>query len=185
MNAINGVTLEDWTSACANLAGGMSLEEVCRILGIAEPFWEQTNMLWGEKINSIIAQDQEAAMRYSEMFTNPKLGKFANIKSNVKSLEEVLSVAPDFDTFQKIFWHSGVAFHYGYSPEEVVGSYGLDLLGWSQISVHYTKWYNEYVLSQYQSSPDTYNERLNETNLVSSKWQQYFEEYYKKHTPQY
>jgi len=45
MEAINGVTFEDWGAACGNIAQGMTAEEVCEILGLELPVWQKTTSI--------------------------------------------------------------------------------------------------------------------------------------------
>jgi hypothetical protein len=186
MERINGVTFEDWACACANITAGMSLEEACRILEIDELQWEHTNMLWGKKLGDLMTEDMGAATKFAEIFTNPKAGRFTHVESHVKSLEDVLKLVPDYNTYQKIFWHQSVAFAHGDSANEVIMSYGLDLLKWSQLANHYSEWYRGYVVPQQQQqclSNETYNTRFHETNQISNYWKKHFEEHYKGLAP--
>ena len=57
MEAINGVTFEDWGAASGNIAAGMSAEEVCEILGLELPVWQKTNEEWTGKLGDLMAED--------------------------------------------------------------------------------------------------------------------------------
>ncbi len=72
MEAINGVTFEDWACACGNLAQGMSEDEICKTLGVEMPVWSKTNDEWMGKLGDLMAADMNVATQYGDLFANPK-----------------------------------------------------------------------------------------------------------------
>ncbi|WP_435654255.1 hypothetical protein [Cellulophaga baltica] len=176
MEAINGVTFEDWGAASGNIAMGMSAEEVCEILGIELPVWQKTNEEWGGKLGDLMAQDMSIATTYGGYFTNPKVGKFAGIKSDVPSLASLLEKVPDFDAYQKIFNHQSAASEHGHDPVAALEQYGFNLQEWSQISMHYSTWSNEYL----NPNGAEYEQRFREISAIMDKWSQYWKENFKE-----
>ncbi len=174
MEAINGVTFEDWGAACGNIAQGMSEEEVCNVLGIELPVWQQTNEAWGGKLGDLMAQDMNLATTYSGYFTNPKVGKFAKT-GNASPLEGLLAQVPDYDAYQKIFWHQSTASEQGIDANSVLQEYGFNLHDWSQVSMHYMNWFNTYVQ---HGNPD-YEKNYRETSAIMEKWQNHWKDHYK------
>src|SRR3954471_20901682 len=47
---IHGVTLEDYSAACARIANGVSEAAVAAALGIEVPVWQEANLLWPERM---------------------------------------------------------------------------------------------------------------------------------------
>lgn len=173
MEAINGVTFEDWAAACANMAAGMSPEEVYKILGIETPVWEETNKKWGEKMADLASSNMEIAMQYAQIFQNPKVGKFANV-GNTASIEDTLKLVPDYDTFTKITVHQSKASEVGLDAGQIIAEYGLSLQQWGQISGHYSNWVREKI-HEGNATP----EEAEMFNTADKKWYEYFEEFYK------
>ena len=176
MEAINGVTFEDWGAACGNIAAGMSADEVCRILGIELPVWQKTNEEWTNKLGDLMAQDMNLATTYGGYFTNPKVGKFAESSTDVTTLDALLEKVPDYDTFQKIFFHQSIAAEHGVDTISVLQEYGFGLQEWSQISGHYSKKYHSDMADH--TSPE-YEQRFRETSAIMEKWQKHWKEHYK------
>lgn len=170
---INGIGFEDWAAAAANIAHGMPEEEVCKILGIEMPVWADTNVQWGEKMADLMASDMEIAMKYGEIFQNPKVGKFANV-GDTTNMEEVLQKVPDWDTFVKITEHQSKAAEVGLDAGEIIDGYGLSLQQWGQVGMHYSNWVKENIQDGNASEED-----LKMFNTANLKWQAYFEEFYK------
>lgn len=176
MESINGVSFEDWGAACGNIAAGMSEEEVIAILGIELPVWQQTNEAWGAKLADLMAEDINVATTYSNFFTNPKVGKFAGVASNVKSIEDLLAQVPDFDTYQKIFYHQSAAAQHGIDPTAVIEEYGFNLQDWGQLGQHYSAWYRNYL----DINSADYNDRFQETKEISDRWQAHWKDFYQE-----
>ncbi len=175
MEAINGVTFEDWGAACGNLAQGMSEEEVCQVLGIELPVWQKTNEAWGGKLGDLAAEDMEVMTTYSGFFTNPKVGKFAGAGAQTPSLDELLAKFPDYDSYLKVSIHQTVASEHGVDPTAIIESYGLNLQNWGQLNMHYSDWYHAYI----QNGSEGWGERHNEMEALRKKWETLFREQYK------
>lgn len=175
MEAINGVTFEDWGAACGNIAAGMSGEEVCKILGIELPVWQKTNEEWTNKLGDLMAADMSIATAYGGFFTNPKVGKFAGGSADVSTLDSLLVKVPYFDTYQKIFFHQSTAAEHGVDVISILEQYGFGLLEWSQLSGHYSQKFNEYMTS----GSEEHNKRFKEISAVMDKLQKHWAEHYK------
>ena len=174
MEAINGVTFEDWGAACGNIAQGMSEEEVCTVLGIESPVWQQTNEAWAGKLGDLMAADMNLATTYSNFFTNPKVGKFA-ASGTASSMDALLEQIPNYDAYQKVFWHQSIASEQGMDAGAILEEYGFNLHDWSQLSMHYMNWFNSYVNID---SPD-YEKNYRETSAIMEKWQNHWKDHYK------
>lgn len=176
MEAINGVTFEDWGAASGNIAAGMSAEEVCKILDLELPVWQKTNEEWANKLGDLMAADMSVATAYGGFFTNPKVGKFAGGSAAVSSLDSLLVKVPDYDTFQKIFFHQSIAAEHGIDTVSILQEYGFNLQEWSQISGHYSAQYHADMTDH--TSPE-YEQRFRETSAIMDKWQKHWTAHYK------
>ncbi|MBS9767221.1 MAG: hypothetical protein KGV44_06750 [Flavobacteriaceae bacterium] len=173
MEKINGISFEDWAAAAANIAHGMPFEEILKILEIEEPVWEDTNKQWGEKMADLMSSNMEVAVKYGEIFQNPKVGKFANAGSgSMPSLEDTLKLVPDYDTFVKISEHQSAGYAVGLDAGEIIESYGLSVGQWGQISSYWSGWVRENI-----------NEKEDPEAMAQlsahEKWSAYFEDFYK------
>ncbi len=179
MEAINGISFEDWGCACANLAAGMPESEVLTILGIELPVWQQTNDQWSAKLGDLMAEDMSLATQYGEFFTNPKQGKFANVATSTISKEDVLKQVPDLDTYHKIFWHQSKGAEVGADPVSILQEYDLTLQGWSTVGQHYMALEHELMRSE-NVSPEDQKKNYDFITQLSEKWQQRWEEHFKQ-----
>lgn len=175
METINGISFEDWAAACGNLSQGMPEQKIIEILGIEKPVWDDTMDKWSKKLGELMAADMNLAKRYGDIFGNPKIGKFADGKSVAADINDLLKIVPDYDAYQKIFWHQSKASEHGVDPITVIEEYGLDIGKWSQLGMHYSAFVNEFT----DFTDPRYNERFNYVNSIMNKWQQHFDQYYK------
>jgi len=176
MEAINGITFIDWACACGNLAQGMPEEEILKILGVEAPVWQQTSESWIGKLGDIMANDMEMATKYGEIFANPKQGKFANVEQVGASDTNLEAIVPDYETYQKIFWHQSVAAEYGIDAVTVLESYGLDLGSWGKMNM---KFMNAGLNSTKNTDPD-YNDKFFHYSNIMQQWQDHWHEHYKE-----
>lgn len=167
---INGIGFEDWAAAAANIAHGMSLEEVCKILGIETPVWEETNKQWGEKMADLMASDMNIAMKYGEIFQNPKVGKFANAGSTT-STEEVLAKIPTMDAYMKIQKQIQYAHEVGIDVD-LEREYNITMQEYGQLNMHFSKWVQENLHT------DNNAEAMAEYNEADEKWDAYWKKFY-------
>jgi triacylglycerol lipase len=177
METINGVTFEDWAAACGNLSQGMPEEKIMQVLGIEKPIWDDTMEKWGKRLGEMMMDDMNVATTYGELFANPAAGKFAGVanSSGALGIDQVLPIAPDYETYQKLFWHQSIASKYGIDPITTLELYGLDIGKWGVLNMHYMKYQNK--LLDY-TQPD-YNEKFEYFSSLQQHWENHFEEYYK------
>jgi len=116
--------------------------------------------------------------KYGEIFANPKVGKFAEGGSqSTTGIDDLLANIPDWDAYQKIFWDQSVASECGIDPVTALQKYDLNLQQWSQVSMHYSKWYHSYVVNGHPE----FGTRANETANIGEKWKNYWKDHYKEH----
>lgn len=171
MELINGVSFRDYACANANIVAGMPVEEVCKVLGIEKPVWEDTVQQWNNKMAELSHEDMAF---YGEVFSNPKQGKFANVES-AASGDEALDKVPDIKTYAKIFTHMSIADDHGIDSVTILeNEYNMNLMEWSKASSVYSK-----LLLSSNDSEENYKKYLKPYNKASEKWEAHFKEMYK------
>ena len=178
MEEINGITFEDYGAAMGNITQGMSEDQVCEILGIEKPVWQETSELWAKKMGDLFTQDLKYTAIWGEYMKNPKVGKFANVEvEGGVSIDEVLKKIPDYDTYQKISYHQEIAYKYGINVTPILEKeYGLTLIDWGAANMHYTTWRNSYA----DPNASDYKERNKELKKIEKSWKKHWKEHYKE-----
>lgn len=176
MEKINGVSFEEYAAACGNLAQGMPETTILEILELEKPVWDETNEKWGTRLGELMTEDMNYATKYGELFANPKAGRFAG-KATAASGEELLHLAPDYETYQQIFWHQSVAAGHGVDPISVLEAYGINIGQWGALNMHYMNYQNDLLD---HTKPD-YAEKFQYFSALQDKWRNHFEAYYADH----
>ena len=176
METINGVSFEEYAAACGNLAQGMPEATLLQILQLEKPVWDETVDQWNVRLGELMTEDMNYATKYGELFANPKVGRFAG-ETTASNAGDLLHLAPDYDAYQKIFWHQSVAASHGVDPVTVLESYGIDLGKWGALNMHYMNYQNN-LLDHTQ--PD-YAEKFQYFQQIQDKWSNHFEAYYQDH----
>ncbi len=171
MESINGISFKDYACASANIASGMPVEQVCKILGIELPVWEDTMQKWNNKMAELSFDDMAF---YGEVFTNPKQGKFADVDGAADS-DQAMSKVPDVETFGKIFTHLSIADDHGIDTITLLeNEYGMNIMEWSKISGEFSQ-----LLAQASHDEAMYEQYSVPHNKACKKWTAYFLEKYK------
>lgn len=130
-----GVSMEDWAAANAQLAQAKPLETVLQVLGIERPQWDQINAEWMARMS----RDTTATVAtvYGQAFTGAAQGKFAAAARNVsKSMmsgqgRDVTGEAPvSFEDWIKIQAHMNAALAQGIDPNALLADYRLKAADW-------------------------------------------------------
>ena len=175
MESINGVTFEEYASACGKLAQGEKEDLILEVLGLEKPVWDETLDKWNARFGELLATDMSLGTKYGEVFANPVAGRFAGAaKPSGVSLSDLLVQVPDYETYQKILWQQSVANKYGIDPVTVLESNGLSLGSWGALNIHYM---NSGLNSISLNDPQ-YNEKHNYYLSLMNHWENYWEEYY-------
>lgn len=176
MEQINGVTFEEYAAACGNLAQGMPEDRLLNILGMEKPVWDETMNKWNDRLGEMMSEDMNYATKYGELFANPVAGRFAE-NGTASSAPDLLHLAPDYETYQKIFWHQAVAAEHGVDPVTVLEEYGIDLGKWGSLNMYYMNHQNDLLDHTHPS----YGERFRYFQQLQDKWRNHFEAHYKDH----
>ncbi len=175
MERVNGISFRDYACANANLVAGMPVEEVCEILGVEIPVWEDTVQKWNDKMSELSHEDMAF---YSEVFTNPKQGKFADA-GNATDSDDTLKKVPDIETYAKISAHMAIVNEHGIDTVTILeNEYGLNLMEWSKAGMHYGN-----LLRSSNDSMENFEKYLKPFGEADEKWRAYFKEKYAESNP--
>lgn len=177
METINGVTFEEYAAACGNLTQGMPEEKIMEILQLEKPVWDETVDKWNNRLGELMTEDMAYATRYGELFANPTAGRFLDVQGGAAAKEDILKLAPDYETYQKILWHQSVAAEHGIDPVTVLESYGIDLGKWGTLNMHYMNYQNDLLD---HTAPD-YAQKFQHFTTLQDKWRNHFEQEYSSH----
>lgn len=137
LDPINGVSMEDWAAANVKIVGGMSLDEVLKILGVEKPVWDAVSAEWMNRMT----QDTTFAISkvYGEAFTNPNMGKFAAAGGGAAAggNAKVEAIKNDLDEYIKIMCHQNMAAAQGTDANSILQQYGLTAADWGTIGMHW------------------------------------------------
>lgn len=139
METINGVGFEEYVALSSHIAQGVSEEEVMSILGIDKPTLDDTLAQWNDKLAALMEQDMQYAVKFGEIFANPKVGRFAGNIEGAISDDDVLKLVPSLQHYFDIFFHVAAASKYGIKPEQVYEIYKLNVGQWAVVAQYYDK----------------------------------------------
>jgi triacylglycerol lipase len=191
MEGIHGVSFRDYACASANIAGGMGLDQVCKVLGLEEPLWAEVQEFWNNKMAELSMEDMAF---YGQVFTNPKQGKFANVEGAVGGPDDVLSKYPEWSDFLKMQAYgteaSKVGIEINFEKE-----FGITTTQYSQLGAHWSAYYKEKVMDvenfdsyafEVEGGPAITPEQEERNRLfhlhteLMNKWEAYYQEKFKK-----
>ncbi|MBB6499200.1 DUF6620 family protein [Pedobacter cryoconitis] len=114
LTPIHGITLEDYSAACAKLGSGLSEADVAKALGIEFPVWQEVSLLWPERMkqDSTFHIVTLFGQYFGEADKNPK---FSNLKAEVSAqgTTNIEKIKTDKDFYQELEVARQVAYEYG------------------------------------------------------------------------
>lgn len=140
----HGITFKDYACASANLANGMPIEQVCKVLSIEEPLWAEVQEYMINNMSQLEPGGEEI-MFFSTVFTNPKQGKFANVEGAAGGVEDVLAKYPEWSDYLKMRAYSQIASEVGVEID-FNKEFGVSVTEFAQLGGHWSAYYKEKVL---------------------------------------
>lgn len=163
MKTIKGVSFDEYAAISANIAQGMSVEEILGILELDQPTFDEMMKEWEVEFSNLMAQDVSLATRFGEIFSNPQVGRFAG-KSKQISHADLQAKVPDFTAYLDILFEQEAAKDAGFLPQEVLKKYGINVAEFVELS----KLYPFYV-----EGDDEGNELRTElSHCIRAKWRE-------------
>jgi len=188
----HGVTFKDYALASANLANGMSVEQVCQVLGIEEPIWAEVQEYMNHNLSQLEPGGKEMTF-FADVFTNPKQGKFANVEGAAGGVEEVLAKYPDWSDYLKMRAYSQIANEVGIEID-FDKEFGISITQFAQLGSHWSAYYKEKVMDvkayddyafHYEGGPAITPEQVERERVMqleadlTEKWLAYYKEKFK------
>lgn len=169
LEPIHGITLEDYSAACAKLGSGLSEADVAKALGVEVPVWQEANLLWPERMKqdptfhivTLFGQHFGAADQH------PKLG---NLKpaASAEGTGYIEQIKTDKDFYQELEVARQVAYEYGLDGAQwILEKYGISI-GDFQIAASI---WNEQIHKDIQADFERYNQTQ---DAYRTKYQQLF-----------
>lgn len=137
MEKINGISFEDWAAGCGQLTHGMPEEEVIKILGVELPVWQDTMDKWSAKLG-----EGDLIARYTEIFSSPNVGPFANA-GGATGEDEWRKIIPDHGAFIRLQREMSIATQNGVDAAQFLEDKGLNIGQYSQASMAFMQQQNE------------------------------------------
>ncbi len=167
---IHGISLEDYSAACAKQANGLTEETVAQALGVELPVWQEASLLWTERMK----QDStfEVVTLFGQYFGQAdQHPKFSNA-APAASAEEgyTAQIKADKDFYQELEVARSIAYEYGLDGAQwIADKYGI-ALGDFQMAA--SKW-NAQIHADIQADFQAYTQRQ---DAYRAKYQQLFTE---------
>jgi hypothetical protein len=135
LSPFNGVSLEDWAGANAQLAQAKPISHILKVLKLEQPQWDSINAEWMARMS----RDTTATIAtvYGQAFTGAGQGKFAAAGKAVSASmkagfgNDVASEDPiSFEDWIKIQAHMNAALAQGIDPNALLAKYKLNAADW-------------------------------------------------------
>lgn len=151
---IQGVSLEDYSAACAKLANGLSEAEIATALGVTLPVWQEANLEWQERMATDTSF--EIVTLFGQYFgTADQHPKFSNLNVSVseEGAANIERIKSDKDFYQELEVARQVAYAHGRDGAQwILDVYGIPL---GDFQVAASMWTPQ-ILKEIDADPDAY-----------------------------
>lgn len=163
LEPIHGITLEDYSAACAKIAGGVSEEAISKALGVELPVWQEANLLWPERmkqdetyhIMTLFGQAFGAAEQH------PVLGSLSAGASAGGGNTDRIKAEKEF--YQELEVARQIAYEYGIDGAQwIADNYGISLGDFQMAAMQWNDEIHRDIASDfeaYNASQDAYREK--------------------------
>ncbi|AOM79694.1 DUF6620 family protein [Pedobacter steynii] len=159
LEPIHGISLEDYSAACAKMGSGLSENEAAKALGVEFPVWQEANLLWQERMK------EDATYQIVTLFgqyfgTADQHPKFSNLQTNVspQSVGNIEKIKTDKDFYQELEVARQVAYDYGLDGANwIVDQYGIPLGDFQIAASLWNEQIHKDIAADYQKYNQTQN----------------------------
>jgi hypothetical protein len=126
---IHGISLEDYSAACAKMGSGLSEQDIASALGVELPVWQEANLLWPERMK----QDEtfHIVTLFGQYFGQAdQHPKFSNLKPNLSpaAAGNTERIKTDKAFYDELEVARQVAYDYGLDGAQwILDQYGISL----------------------------------------------------------
>lgn len=126
---IHGISLEDYSAACAKMGSGLSEEQVASALGVELPVWQEVNLLWPERMK------QDGTFHVVTLFGQyfgqaDQHPKFSSLQPNLSAegADNTTRIKTDQAFYAELEVARQVAYDYGIDGAQwILDNYGIPL----------------------------------------------------------
>lgn len=170
LEPIHGITLEDYSAACAKLGSGMSEDAVVKALGVELPVWQEANLLWPERMK------QDSSFQIVTLFgqyfgqadQHPKFSGLQATPAAGANAANVEKIKADRSYYEELEVARQVAYDYGHDGAQwIVDNHGIPL---GDFQVAASIW-NDQIQQELQRDAPGYMRRQ---DAYKAKYQQQF-----------
>lgn len=136
INKINGVSFEEYAAASANLAQGMTAQEAAHILALSEADFHATLEAWNDQFGILATTDMEIVTKFGEIFSQPKVGRFAQNGKTV-SMTEISTKVPTLEAYLELFFRAEAAEKSGILAQDIYAMYDINLAEFVELGNYY------------------------------------------------
>jgi Family of unknown function (DUF6620) len=156
---VEGITLDQWAGAQVKIVSGGKLEDVLRGLGIDQAKWDRVSAEW----NARMSRDTTAtiATAYGNAFTkaSASAGQFGGAAQKPGQGDMPMSL----EKYVEIMEAQSAGAAQGRDPSQILQSFGLSVLDWSNVGSWFSAYINDNALKNNAKV-------LNEYNALSAKY---------------
>lgn len=169
LEPIHGITLEDYSAACAKIGSGLSENDIASALGVELPVWQEANLLWPERMK------QDSTFHIVTLFGQyfgqaDQHPKFSNLTAAPTAAGNVNidRIKSDKDYYQELEVARQVAYDYGVDGAQwILDQYGITI---GDFQIASSRW-NDQIHQDIQADYAGYNARQ---AAYKAKYQQLF-----------
>src|SRR5438552_357662 len=122
LDPVEGITLEQWASANADLVSGLTSDEVVKNLGIDAPKWDRVNNEWLTRMKNDTSFT--ISTKYAAAFN-------ANASGNLGSGSQVSADSYPFEKYVEVMVAQDVLGKMGRDAQDVLKDFGLTVADYS------------------------------------------------------
>jgi len=157
---VEGVTLDQWAQGQVKLVSGGSLDDVLRGLGIDKAKWDRVSAEW----NARMSRDTTMAIAtaYGNAFTKASSGSGAQFGEAAQRPGQG-TLPMTLEKYVEITEAQNAAAAQGKDASQILNSFGLSILDWSNVSSWFSAYINDNALKNDAKI-------FNEYNALSAKY---------------
>lgn len=146
LQPVEGISLEQWAQAQAQVASGGDVNQICAGLGIDRPHWDRVSAEW----NARMSRDTTAtiATAYGQAFSSAGQGQYgAHAAAGAAAMAPGGDVGSEaqapipFERYVEIEQAQNALVTQGHDPASVLQRFGMTPLDWSNVSA----WWSQYM----------------------------------------
>lgn len=130
LQPIHGITLEDYGAACAKISNNVSTEDVCKVLGIEQPVWDEVSTLWVKRMqedNSFLVTNL-FSKAFADVPNHPKLGSLNAAPLDPNAQANLDRLNSDRYFYEELCGARQAAYKYGLDGAQwIQDNYGITL----------------------------------------------------------